>query len=92
MSDIPQNANESCPGTKSEQAGKSSACAGCPNQQACSTGVKPVDPDIEFISRRLSTIKHKVSSNYLPPIYPFRFLYCPEKEGLVRVQSLPIWL
>ncbi|KAI6202856.1 Cytosolic Fe-S cluster assembly factor NUBP1-like protein [Aphelenchoides besseyi] len=31
-----------CPGTGSETAGKVSACAGCPNQQACSTGVKPI--------------------------------------------------
>lgn len=65
MSDVPQNANESCPGTKSDGAGKTSACAGCPNQQACSTGVKPVDPDVEFISRRLSMIKHKVSKQLL---------------------------
>jgi len=27
----PENANEHCPGVKSEQAGKSDACAGCPN-------------------------------------------------------------
>jgi len=60
MSDVPENANEACPGTKSDTAGKTSACAGCPNQQACSTGVKAVDPDIEFISRRLSMIKHKI--------------------------------
>jgi hypothetical protein len=64
MSDVPSNANESCPGTKSDQAGKTNACAGCPNQQACETGVKPVDPDVEFIGRRLSLIKHKVWINF----------------------------
>lgn len=33
-----------CPGTSSEQAGKSSACAGCPNQQICATAPKGPDP------------------------------------------------
>jgi len=34
----PDNANAECVGPTSEQAGKSSACAGCPNQGACSSG------------------------------------------------------
>lgn len=38
MTDKPENANDHCPGTKSDYAGKTSACAGCPNQQICSTG------------------------------------------------------
>lgn len=38
MSDKPENANEHCPGTESDNAGKSSACAGCPNQKICSSG------------------------------------------------------
>jgi hypothetical protein len=86
MADVPQNANEACPGTKSESAGKSNACAGCPNQQACSTGVKPVDPDLEFIAKRLSLIKHKVViqiSNYQS--YRFRSSSYPAKEVLARV-------
>ena len=33
-----------CPGTGSEQAGKSSACQGCPNQSICSSS-KPMGPD-----------------------------------------------
>ena len=33
-----------CPGTQSEGAGKAAACAGCPNQQACSTAPKGPDP------------------------------------------------
>ncbi|MCI40837.1 cytosolic fe-s cluster assembly factor nbp35-like, partial [Trifolium medium] len=31
--DIPQDANEHCPGPQSDSAGKSDACEGCPNQQ-----------------------------------------------------------
>lgn len=27
-----------CPGTQSEEAGKVSACAGCPNQSLCASG------------------------------------------------------
>jgi len=38
MSENPENAPEHCPGTQSEDAGKASACAGCPNQQICSSG------------------------------------------------------
>lgn len=61
MSDIPQNANENCPGTRSEMAGKASSCAGCPNQAACASGdaAKP-DPDLELIKDRLKDVKHKV--------------------------------
>ena len=29
---------ENCPGIDSEQAGKSTACAGCPNQGLCAGG------------------------------------------------------
>ena len=40
-----------CPGTKSEDAGKVSACQGCPNQQICSSGAtKQPDPGKKFIS------------------------------------------
>lgn len=60
MSDVPSSANLNCPGTKNEKAGKVAACDGCPNQKACSTGVKPVDPDIALIQDRLKNIKHKV--------------------------------
>jgi Mrp family chromosome partitioning ATPase len=37
---------EHCPGTQSEQAGKSQACEGCPNQNICSTAPKGPDPGI----------------------------------------------
>lgn len=54
---------ESCPGTEGENAGKASACAGCPNQKICSSGAaKPVsqDPDIPLITKRLQDVTHKV--------------------------------
>ncbi|KAI4475519.1 hypothetical protein M0802_015116 [Mischocyttarus mexicanus] len=61
MADVPGEAPEHCPGTKSEQAGKASACAGCPNQKLCSSGAtKQVDPGIELVKERLSNVKHKI--------------------------------
>jgi hypothetical protein len=42
--DIPEDANEHCPGPQSESAGKSDSCAGCPNQEACATAPKGPDP------------------------------------------------
>lgn len=33
-----------CPGPQSESAGKSDACAGCPNQEACASAPKGPDP------------------------------------------------
>lgn len=44
---IPENANQGCPGTSNKEAGKSSACQGCPNQKICSSkqeGSEEVDP------------------------------------------------
>ena len=35
---------EDCPGTQSEDAGKASACQGCPNQGICASGL-PKAPD-----------------------------------------------
>ncbi|KAI5785604.1 cytosolic Fe-S cluster assembling factor nbp35 [Peziza echinospora] len=51
---------ENCPGPESEQAGKMSACAGCPNQSICSTAPKLPDPSLPAIHSRLSTIRHKI--------------------------------
>lgn len=56
MSNIPA----ACPGTQSEHAGKGSACAGCPNQQICASGVKGPDPDIEKVKQRMVGVKHKI--------------------------------
>ncbi|XP_043486375.1 cytosolic Fe-S cluster assembly factor NUBP1 homolog isoform X1 [Polistes fuscatus] len=61
MADVPGEAPEHCPGTKSEQAGKASACAGCPNQKLCASGAtKQADPGIELVKERLSNVKHKI--------------------------------
>ncbi|XP_074638959.1 cytosolic Fe-S cluster assembly factor NUBP1 homolog [Acropora palmata] len=58
---VPQNAPEHCPGTGSEQAGKSSACQGCPNQTICASS-KPLGPDpaVEEVKERMSSVKHKI--------------------------------
>jgi hypothetical protein len=41
----PSDANETCVGPSSENAGKASSCAGCPNQGACSSGeAKKAEP------------------------------------------------
>jgi len=57
MSSVPDNAPEHCPGTASTDAGKSSACAGCPNQNICATGaVNLPDPDLGAIQSRLAEI------------------------------------
>ncbi len=59
--DIPDDANEHCPGTKSEKAGKASSCEGCPNQRICASGVgQQVDPAIAQIKDALSNVKHKI--------------------------------
>uniref|UniRef100_A0A914VMJ8 Cytosolic Fe-S cluster assembly factor NUBP1 homolog n=1 Tax=Plectus sambesii TaxID=2011161 RepID=A0A914VMJ8_9BILA len=61
MSDVPEDAPEHCPGTQSEAAGKESACAGCPNQSICASGVtRQVDPAIEAIADRMRLVKHKI--------------------------------
>lgn len=54
---------EHCPGIQSEQAGKSSACAGCPNQGACSSGelgsnAKAADAECLEIARKLKDISN----------------------------------
>ncbi|KAL2530029.1 hypothetical protein Fot_22630 [Forsythia ovata] len=44
--EIPEDANEHCPGPQSESAGKSDSCEGCPNQEACATAPKGPDPGV----------------------------------------------
>ncbi|GAB2229675.1 hypothetical protein Droror1_Dr00013925 [Drosera rotundifolia] len=58
--EIPENANEHCPGPQSESAGKSDECEGCPNQQICATAPKGPDPDLVGIAERMATVKHKI--------------------------------
>ena len=55
---IPKDANEECPGVQADNAGKSEACEGCPNQTACASGkAKEEDPAIEEIKKKLSNVK-----------------------------------
>ncbi len=57
--DIPENANQGCPGLSSNTAGKSSSCAGCPNQKLCSSGeAQKEDPAVEQIKKKLSNVKN----------------------------------
>ncbi len=61
MSNLVAPVPEHCPGTQSEEAGKASACEGCPNQQICASSVpKGPDPDVAVIAERLSNVKHKI--------------------------------
>lgn len=61
MSDLVAPEPEHCPGTQSQDAGKASACEGCPNQQICASGTPQApDPDIELIAEKLKNVKHKL--------------------------------
>ncbi|KAG8558379.1 hypothetical protein GDO81_016966 [Engystomops pustulosus] len=61
MADVPENAPQHCPGTGSSDAGKGSACQGCPNQSVCASGAAAgPDPAIEEIKEKMSTVKHKI--------------------------------
>ncbi|CAN0057373.1 unnamed protein product, partial [Phaeothamnion confervicola] len=58
---VPENANVGCVGVRSELAGKTSSCAGCPSQQACASGkARSPDPAVGVVSERLSDIKHTI--------------------------------
>ncbi|GAX80147.1 hypothetical protein CEUSTIGMA_g7585.t1 [Chlamydomonas eustigma] len=59
MSDIPSNAPEQCPGTSSDTAGNSAACAGCPNQAVCASTPKGLDPDMAAISEKMKGVKRQ---------------------------------
>jgi hypothetical protein len=66
---VPDNANEHCPGVKSEKAGKSESCKDCPNVSNCLSGEsKKEDPSIDEIKIAMKYIKHKIlilSGNYI---------------------------
>lgn len=51
-----------CPGIESSEAGKSDACAGCPNRKICSSGEAKTgpDPNVAQIARKLMNIKNIV--------------------------------
>ncbi|KAJ6591685.1 P-loop containing nucleoside triphosphate hydrolase protein [Mycena vulgaris] len=58
---VPENAPEHCPGTESEFAGKSDACAGCENQEICASNLpKLPDPSLPFIKDRMANVKRKI--------------------------------
>ena len=58
---VPKDANDHCPGVESQQAGKSEACDGCPNQKICASGqANAEDPDMGSIRQKMSQIKHKL--------------------------------
>lgn len=56
----PKDANATCVGPTSEDAGKANSCAGCPNQTICASGVNAPDPAIGIIKDRLANVKHKI--------------------------------
>uniref|UniRef100_A0A6S9A5B6 Cytosolic Fe-S cluster assembly factor NUBP1 homolog n=1 Tax=Ditylum brightwellii TaxID=49249 RepID=A0A6S9A5B6_9STRA len=65
MTETPSNANDGCVGPTSETAGKSSACEGCPNQSACSSGafrspeaLAAADAEADSLRSSLSNISH----------------------------------
>jgi Mrp family chromosome partitioning ATPase len=59
--DIPDNANQSCVGSSSDQAGKASGCEGCPNQAKCASGAgKVVDPALAEVAARMALVKHTI--------------------------------
>jgi len=58
--EVPSNANEGCVGPESEQAGKASNCAGCPNQSACASGQNKAtnNPVMKEVADRMTDVKH----------------------------------
>eukprot|EP00172_Hildenbrandia_rubra_P002432 Plantae.Rhodophyta-Hildenbrandia_rubra.ctg32787.p1 GENE.Plantae.Rhodophyta-Hildenbrandia_rubra.ctg32787~~Plantae.Rhodophyta-Hildenbrandia_rubra.ctg32787.p1 ORF type:complete len:357 (-),score=74.80 Plantae.Rhodophyta-Hildenbrandia_rubra.ctg32787:905-1918(-) len=60
--DKPIDAPASCPGTKSESAGKSDTCVGCPNQAACASGeaAKPDPALAEIVKQLKEPVSHKI--------------------------------
>ncbi|EFC50417.1 MRP-like mind family ATPase [Naegleria gruberi] len=61
---VPENANEHCPGVESQNAGKSSSCAGCPNQSLCASGgmkngINQTAVETEQIKEAMKSIKRK---------------------------------
>ncbi|KAG4305454.1 hypothetical protein PORY_001010 [Pneumocystis oryctolagi] len=48
------------PGTSSKTAGQATVCKGCPNQEICLTAHPGPDPDIEWIKKRMETVRRKI--------------------------------
>ena len=58
--EVPQGANEHCPGTGAADAGRASACEGCPNQSACAAAPAGPDPDVAAVAARLARVRRVV--------------------------------
>ena len=54
-----------CPGTQSDDAGKTSACQGCPNQTICSSGA-PKQPDPGNGARKHKNVPTKWEGQCIP--------------------------
>lgn len=61
-SDAPANANDGCVGPSSQNAGKASACAGCPNQSACSSGAFSSPEALAAKERERSELQNSLSN------------------------------
>ncbi|XP_036329148.1 cytosolic Fe-S cluster assembly factor NUBP1 homolog [Rhagoletis pomonella] len=56
-----QEEPENCPGVGTENAGKASACAGCPNQRLCSDpNTKVEDPGKALVAQSMREVKQKL--------------------------------
>lgn len=67
VDDAPSNANSGCVGPTSSEAGKSSACEGCPNQGACASGafsspeaMAKEQAETKALQESLSNVQHVV--------------------------------
>ena len=65
--EAPANANTGCVGPTDEAAGKASACAGCPNQGACSSGafnspeaIAKAEAETQALRDSLSNVSHVI--------------------------------
>eukprot|EP00968_Pinguiococcus_pyrenoidosus_P013987 scaffold1272_cov250-Pinguiococcus_pyrenoidosus.AAC.79 len=58
----PANANEVCVGPTHKTAGRSSSCAGCPNQAACASGANRAATTAALapVTDRLAQVRHKI--------------------------------
>lgn len=66
-SDAPSDANAGCVGPSAEEAGKSSACDGCPNQGACASGAfnspeakEQAQQQTNALQQSLSNVSHVI--------------------------------
>ena len=75
-----------CPGTQSESAGKSDACEGCPNQEACATAPKGPDPGFLPLSFFFSSsIKFLILFLFLFMLLWWLFYVLPVVRGVILI-------